>query len=716
MASITLPSKGRGYTLNLDLWLVSQSIDGNYSVVGWNGYINKGSGSGAYSGYGYGWGGPGGSGGSGGSFNFRNYSTLGLGSGTFTVGHNADGTAPSWSVSLSFDDYDPDPELGDGSVSASIGLTTIPRATQPSVSPTSGYTASAFTINHSPASASFRHDVYYSLNGGGSYTLIASGAYTSTSWTPAHTLLPSATSSTVVIAVNTFSGSTYIGQKTTSFSLYVPDSVIPTVSSVSWVDSQTSGPDIPTLMGGTGRFVQRWSNLKPTVTSAGAGGSSVTSSSVTLNSQTTASGTDFGSAVQLSGSVPFTATAVDTRGRSSASFASTVTVKAYNYPSLPTPTVTRTSDAAGTTPSPTGTYLRITPNASASLLNFGDGEKNLLEWRIRTQPTGGAWTTVQDWTATSVSGNTWTTPKVIAGYASSSEWVVEVSIRDLFGKNGFATASTVQTLTVAVPSESVFMDWDGTAGIGLGKYRANGRLDVAGQIYSDSFYVAPIVSVATKTALNAVTGLVGGQQGYVTGDSVTSRNGPYQWLPGTGWVRPFAMPTGQIVPMAGTTLPPFTIAANGATLNIADYPDLYAAIGTTWGGDGTTTFVVPNTGGRALIGAGTVTDSNSKIQTFTHGTRAGEITHIMTVAEMASHTHAQDAHSHAAYTGASDTAPTYVAGPGWESQNLARNWRNYYQRWDNFISWTVATNQYTGSSSPFNVMQPYMVVTNAIRL
>ncbi len=47
-----------------------------------------------------------------------------------------------------------------------------------------------------------------------------------------------------------------------------------------------------------------------------------------------------------------------------------------------------------------------------------------------------------------------------------------------------------------------------------------------------------------------------------------------------------------------------TIDADGSVLNIADFPALFDVIGTTYGGDGVTTFAVPDLGGRVIAGAG----------------------------------------------------------------------------------------------------------------
>lgn len=421
-------------------------------------------------------------------------STWLLGSGTKVIAHNSDGTKTLTNISADFTRSASGWAPGTMSFTGGdMTLTTIPRATQPTVSPVSGNTAATYTITHDPAASSFYHDVAYSLDGGDTYTNIATniiGTDTSTAWTPAHSLLPDSTSVTAIIRVITKDGSggATIGTKTVSLPLTVPSSVKPTISSVAWADDQTVSPDMPTLMGGAGRFVQRWSKLEPTISSAGASGSTVEDTHITMNGQETVSGTPFTSAVAISGSVPFTATVTDSRDRDSDPFASTVTVKAYNFPSLPTPLVSRTSDSGGATPDPAGTYLAITPAASVSSLNFGDGEKNLLEWRVRTRPAGGSWTTVQDWTASTVSGNVWTTKYVAGGsYAADTEYEVEVSIRDVFGKNGFSTSQTVVTKTVSVATESVFMDRNADQGVGFGRYHADGGafVQVAGGLEAD---------------------------------------------------------------------------------------------------------------------------------------------------------------------------------------------------------------------------------------
>ena len=62
---------------------------------------------------------------------------------------------------------------------------------------------------------------------------------------------------------------------------------------------------------------------------------------------------------------------------------------------------------------------------------------------------------------------------------------------------------------------------------------------------------------------------------------------------------------GFIKPYAGTSVPTGYLLCNGAAISRAQYPELFAAIGTTWGaGDGASTFNVPDLRGFFLRGVG----------------------------------------------------------------------------------------------------------------
>ena len=63
-----------------------------------------------------------------------------------------------------------------------------------------------------------------------------------------------------------------------------------------------------------------------------------------------------------------------------------------------------------------------------------------------------------------------------------------------------------------------------------------------------------------------------------------------------------SMPTGTLIPFAGTTCPSGFIVANGGAVSRTTYANLFAVIGTTYGaGDGNSTFNLPNIQARVLI-------------------------------------------------------------------------------------------------------------------
>lgn len=97
---------------------------------------------------------------------------------------------------------------------------------------------------------------------------------------------------------------------------------------------------------------------------------------------------------------------------------------------------------------------------------------------------------------------------------------------------------------------------------------------------------------------------------------------------------------------------------DGGIYQIAEYPDLYAAIGYIYGGNGVTTFAVPDMKGRVAIGAGIGAGLTARIL----GSAVGEENHVMTAAEMPAHAHpgstvaiTDPGHKHASLV--LDTAP-----------------------------------------------------------
>jgi microcystin-dependent protein len=75
--------------------------------------------------------------------------------------------------------------------------------------------------------------------------------------------------------------------------------------------------------------------------------------------------------------------------------------------------------------------------------------------------------------------------------------------------------------------------------------------------------------------------------------------------------------------------------AHGQLLSIASNTALFSILGTTYGGDGRTTFALPDTRGRSVVGVGT----GPGLTPVTLGERGGSETVTLTVANMPAHTH-----------------------------------------------------------------------------
>ena len=85
---------------------------------------------------------------------------------------------------------------------------------------------------------------------------------------------------------------------------------------------------------------------------------------------------------------------------------------------------------------------------------------------------------------------------------------------------------------------------------------------------------------------------------------------------------------------AGTVAPSGWLIADGSAVNRTTYSDLFSLIGTAFGvGNGTTTFNIPDLRNKFPIGV-----SSTKARAST----GGEASHVLTVAELASHTHRLD--------------------------------------------------------------------------
>jgi microcystin-dependent protein len=109
------------------------------------------------------------------------------------------------------------------------------------------------------------------------------------------------------------------------------------------------------------------------------------------------------------------------------------------------------------------------------------------------------------------------------------------------------------------------------------------------------------------------------------------------------------VPTGTLMPYAGSTAPSGYLLCDGSNVSRGLYGALFGVISTTYGvGDGATTFGIPDMRGRFPMGSGTGVGLNNSgsgrttgaaMTPRTAGEFLGEETHLLTEAELATHTH-----------------------------------------------------------------------------
>lgn len=92
---------------------------------------------------------------------------------------------------------------------------------------------------------------------------------------------------------------------------------------------------------------------------------------------------------------------------------------------------------------------------------------------------------------------------------------------------------------------------------------------------------------------------------------------------------------GEVRMFAGSYVPAGWLACHGQTLAVAQFSTLFSVLGTTWGGDGATTFRLPDLRGRTPLGTGTGVGLTPR----TLGETGGTETVTLTTAEMPAHAH-----------------------------------------------------------------------------
>ena len=461
---------GGGYRLRLD-WSATQNVAGNYSTITtklyWLSYsqyyyINA---SVAHTGYSY-------IAGDSSSFSADAHlsanETRLIYTKTKNVSHASDGTlnttlSASWTiaVTLSGTYY--------GTISIPefwITLNTIPRASVPTVSPTPVTMGNNLTCLGHRADSSFTHKWWYRV-GSIPWTLMHSygslpydNDYTWTVPLSIASQTPNSTSIVGEVSCETFNSSgTNIGYNNVGFTATVPSSVIPTVTSITATELNTS---VNTIVG---KFVQGLSNIQFRLNVyAGAYGSSVNAFNINYNGvdHTGADVWETGT-LSISGSYTATGNVTDSRNRVSSNVTVETSILPYSAPNISTFTAQRCN--SGGVLNDLGTYLKITRVGTATSL-INSTEKNTVSAKVYYRIKGTTtWTEATDCyvaPSSSVATAVNNTPIVVgtgSTFPITNAFEIKMELIDKFN-------TTISQ--VVVPVGVTVMSWTDD-GVGIGK-------------------------------------------------------------------------------------------------------------------------------------------------------------------------------------------------------------------------------------------------------
>ena len=457
MATFNGTNKASFYAyLRMEVWENSKNLESNWTNIGYKISLVSSNGYPYASGGSYPWsiqeGGVVKASGSISSYNVPAGGTYQIATGNFNVAHNADGTKTG-----SFYSSFTSSAHGTVSVSGSMALSTIPRASTPTLSASTVDYGVAVTINTNRLSTDFTHNMWASFSGepvviGNSYDISAT-------WTVPLTMMnkiPNATSSFCTIYVDTYSGGTFIGTKTVILNTTVPSNIVPTIS------TKTHAEAVSGLFANIGGYVQSLSKIRATLGGAGSYGSTITGYEITIDGKTYGGSDVTSDVITSSGSSTITYKITDSRGRT-ATGTNAITILAYTQPNLTSFSVVRKVGATTTLQVyRAGTFSHLTANNTGTMVVYTK-LKTATDW-------GTAKSTI-----TSTTGTINETIE-LTGHSDERSYDVKVAFYDEF------TSANPSTATLPVSTVTVSMSWS-KDGIGAGKVIERGALDVGGDAF-----------------------------------------------------------------------------------------------------------------------------------------------------------------------------------------------------------------------------------------
>lgn len=399
------------------------------------------------------------------SFDMRDTNTWQVfGERTITINHNADGTCSILKSASFTTTTSSGYSLKSGSASVTVAPATIPRASQPTLSATSIDIGSVVTIYMNRVSTGFTHTIRYVW--GNKSGTIATGVIDNCFWTLPMDFcdnIPNANSGIGTIYVDTYSGSTLVGTKNVGFTGLVPNSVVPSISSVSISEGSATVPE------SWGVFVKGKSSLKVAISASGSYSSTIKSYTITGIDNITYYSSSFTSGIlQNSGIRTATVKVVDTRERPVYKDI-TYTCIDYSNPSISTATVKRCN--ADGTENEEGTSVKYSFKGTIASIEG----KNTKEFKI-----GYKKTTENDYTYISLDNSNYeldVTDVIINDVTFSEDYSYDFRF---LVKDYFTEVDKIQQ----IPTGFTLMDFNASGkGMAIGKVSEKDALEINMDIY-----------------------------------------------------------------------------------------------------------------------------------------------------------------------------------------------------------------------------------------
>ena len=399
--------------------------------------------------------------------------------GTKTIYHNADGTrnfAVNATLSVSGSAY----YLPSGTltINSSMTLTTIPRASKPTLSSKSVNFGNSVTINMNRQANNFTHTVRAVL--GSKSVTIAENVATSTQWTVPldwMSLIPNSASATIAIYVDTFSGSTKLGTASTNLTARVSSSYSADIGTINISEADSTVKDKLN----SSVYVQGQSRLEVRFGATGKYGAVIKASSVTVENKNYPSHHITTDVIKGSGVRDVICRVTDSRGFTTEK-RTTVKVEPYSPPKINEFNAYRANSNGSYNKS--GTYARANYKAEISSL----AGKNLISYQVSYKPRSS-----ETWQTVSISQTNYKSDsyRVVPNVSLKNSYEFKLIVEDYFSRaeasSSFGTGENSVTFR------------EGGKGIAFGKFAEKENtvesawdIDVKGLLIgkqdNDSFY------------------------------------------------------------------------------------------------------------------------------------------------------------------------------------------------------------------------------------